>query len=364
MTLSRKAAKTRRRITGLRSKTTKARTHVDRLRAANADLKKTLAEAQEQQTATAEILGIISGSPTDVQPVFDTIARNFVSLCGGIFGAICTFDGKLVHFAGAYGFSPEQLDTMRAKYPVQVDDRSVLSARAILAKAPVHIQDIMSDPHYDREHAAIGARRRMLAVPMLREGVPLGAIVAAWAEAGAIPRQHENLLKVFAAQAVIAIDNVRLLNELRESLQQQTATADVLKVISRSTFDLQSVLDTLVESAARLCEADQAVIARQQGTNYHLVATHGFPSGFKEYIETLPVERGWGSLTGRVLLEGKPVHIIDVLADPEYAMDGAQKRAAFARCSVCRSCERASLLACSTWYAQACGRLPTSRSSW
>ena len=205
-----------------------------------------LREAREQQTATAEILRIISGSPTDVQPVFDTIVRNFVSLCGSIFGVIYTFDGELVHFAGACGFSPEQLNGLRAKYPVRVDDRSVLSARAIRAKAPVHIQDALSDPEYDREHAARIASRRMLAVPMLREGVPLGAIVANWAEAGATPKQHEDLLKVFAAQAVIAIENVRLLKELHqrtddlsESLQQQTATADVLKVISRSTFDLR-----------------------------------------------------------------------------------------------------------------------------
>jgi BMFP domain-containing protein YqiC len=159
-----------------------------------------LGEALEQQAATAEILRIISSSPTDVQPLFDTITRNFVSLCGSIFGAICTFDGKLVHFASGYGFSPKQLDGMRAKYPVQVDDRSVISARAILTKAPVHIQDIMSDPHYDREHATVGTWRRMLAVPMLREEVPLGAIVAAWTEPGAAPRQHEDLLKNLVAQ--------------------------------------------------------------------------------------------------------------------------------------------------------------------
>jgi GAF domain-containing protein len=155
--------------------------------------------------------------------VFDTIVRNFASLCGSTFGAIYTFDGELVHFASAHGFSPEQLD--RAKYPVCVDDRSVLSARAILARAPVQIQDVLSDPHYDRHHAAVGTSRRLLAVPMLREGVPIGAIVAAWAEPGVTPKQHEGLLKVFAAQAVIAIENTRLLNELRESLQQQTATA-------------------------------------------------------------------------------------------------------------------------------------------
>jgi len=154
-----------------------------------------LREALERQTATAEILRIISSSPTDVQPVFDTIVRNFASLCGSVFGAIYTFDGELVHFAGAHGFTPEQFNAVRAKYPVPVDDRSVLSPRAILAKAPVHIHDVLSDPHYDREHAAVGAWRRMLAVPMLREGVPLGAIVAAWAEAGATPKQHEDLLK-------------------------------------------------------------------------------------------------------------------------------------------------------------------------
>jgi two-component system NtrC family sensor kinase len=246
-------------------------------------------EALEQQRATAEILGVISSLPADVQPVFDTIVRNFVSLCGGIMGAVYTFDGELVHFAGGYGFSPEQLAGIKAKYPVRSDDSSVISARAILAKAPVHIQDIMCDPDYDHEHASVGAWRRIVAVPMLREGVALGAIVASWAEPGATPKQHEDLLKVFAAQAVIAVENVRLLNELRESLQQQTATADVLKVISRSRFELQPVFDTVLENAVRLCEAERSFIFLFDGKVLRAAASYNTSPELREFIERNPV---------------------------------------------------------------------------
>ena len=288
-----------------------------------------LSELLEQQRATAEILGVISSLPADVQPVFDTIVRNFVSLCGGIMGAVYTFDGELVHFAGGYGFSPEQLVGIKAKYPVRSDDRSVISARAILAKEPVHIQDIMCDPAYDHEHASVGAWRRIVAVPMLREGVALGAIVASWPEPGATPKQHEDLLKVFAAQAVIAIENVRLLNELRESLQRQTATADVLKVISRSTFDLKAVLNTLVELAARLCDADQGNITRQRDGMFYRAEFYGFSPEFMELVEDMPVKLDRGNIHGRVLLESRIVHIPDVLADPDYTFTEAQRLGGF-----------------------------------
>jgi signal transduction histidine kinase len=285
-----------------------------------------LTEALEQQTATAEILRIISSSPTDVQPVFDTIVRNFVSLCGSIFGAIFTFDGELVHFAGAYGFSPEQLNGMRAKYPVRVADRSVLSSRAILAKAPVHIEDIMSDPHYDREHVA-GVWRRQLAVPMLREGVPLGAIVANWAEAGATPKQHEDLLKVFADQAVIAIENVRLFEDVRkrtkelsEALEQQTATSEVLSVISRSPGELEPVFQTMLANATKLCEASYGIMWLCEGDALRAAAIHGaVPAAFEEHWKRgILFHPGPDVPAVRAVKTRQPVQVSDLRATRGY----------------------------------------------
>ena len=328
--MARKGAKSRTRISGLRSKRTKPKTPVDRLRAANADLnnadlKKKLAEALEQQTATAEILGIISSSPTDVQPVFDTIVRNFVSLCGSTFGAIYTFDGELVHFASAYGFSPDQIAGLKSKYPVHVNDRSVLSSRAIVAKTSVHIQDVMVDPYYDRQHAALSDSRRLLAVPMLREGIPLGAIVAAWAEAGATPKQHEDLLKVFAAQAVIAIENTRLLKELRqrtddlsEALEQQTATSEVLSVISSSPGELKPVFETILANAVRICEATFGNLYLRDGEVFRIAAAHNTPPPLLEHRRRVPLQRPTSAF-GRMVRTKQVVHVADLLADPRYA---------------------------------------------
>jgi signal transduction histidine kinase len=283
-----------------------------------------LTESLQQQTATADVLKVISRSTFDLQTVLDTLTASATRLCQADKGAIMRWDGDVYRLASNYGFSREGVP-YALEHPLR-PERGSVTGRVALEGKPIHVPDVLADPEYRAAgYQQVFGYRTLLGVPLLREGTTIGTFQLARDEVNPFTEKQIELVTTFADQTVIAIENARLLNELRQSLQQQTATADVLKVISRSAFDLRTVLQTLVESAARLCDADKASIIRERDGAFYRAEAYGFSREYLDYVQYFPIEPDRGSASGRALLEGRVVHIADATADPEYTLTDVQR---------------------------------------
>jgi signal transduction histidine kinase len=294
-----------------------------------------LTESLQQQTATADVLKTISRSTFDLQTVLDTLTESAARLCDADMAAITRDDGAGFRHVTNYGFPADWVDynkTIR-----MLPGRGSVVGRALEEAKLVQVADVMADPEYTfQEPAKKAGYRTFVGVPLMRQGKPIGVLTMGRKAVAPFSDKQLELVNTFADQAVIAIENTRLFDEvqkrtddLSESLQQQTATADVLKVISRSTFDLQAVLDTLTESAARLCEAEMASITRQDGDAYYYATTYGLPADIAGFLKSTPHREGRGSVIGRTLTGAKAIMVPDVLADSEYAMNEMQEKAGF-----------------------------------
>jgi two-component system NtrC family sensor kinase len=274
-----------------------------------AQLTSALSEALEQQTATGEILCIISSSPTDIQPVFDTIVRSAVRLCDGLYGFVGRFDGEQIHIAAHYNYTPEALRVVQQMYPIR-PSRDQASGRVILSGAVVHIEDVMEDPEYAHKLAQAGGWRGLIGVPLLRERAPVGMIIVMRERPGRFSDTQTELLQTFADQAVIAIENVRLFTELEirnreltESLEQQTATGEVLGAISRSPTDLQPIYHTILANVTRLCDANIAALFLWDGEFLDAAAHQNATPEFGAHLDRGRVRPSRETPTRRAALE-------------------------------------------------------------
>jgi GAF domain-containing protein len=301
-----------------------------------------LTESLEQQTATSEVLKVISRSAFDLQPVFDAMAENAVKLCEAERAFIFRFDGKLLRAVATYNVGPE-LREFADRNPI-APGRHSISARAALERRTVQVADVQADPEFAYAGRDVDLIRTILAVPMLKGDDLVGTITIYRLEVKPFTDKQVALVETFAAQAVIAIENTRLLNELRESLERQTSTADVLRIISSSPGDLQPVFSAMLESAARLCDASFGNIFRWQDDALRLVATYNTPAAFVEARSHLPLRRDQNNPIGEMLAAKTVLHVYDLAADERYinrrdpnvivaVEQGASERSSQCRCS-------------------------------
>ena len=293
----------------------------------NARLLSELRESLQQQTATADVLKVISRSTFDLQPVLDTLTESAARLCDADIAAIIRQKGDAYYWATSYGLPADSSEYIKSNVVIE-PGRATVAGRVLQEGKTVHVPDVLEDSDYaipSLNAQKIAGHRATLGVPLMREGSPIGVVLLMRRSPKPFSDKQIELVETFADQAVIAIENVRLFDEvqtrtrdLSKSLQQQTATADVLKVISRSTFDLQTVLDALIETAAHMCDADQGAITREIDEAFFRAANYGYSSMLTDFIRNTPVQMDRSSIAGRALVEGRIVQIPDVQADAEY----------------------------------------------
>jgi two-component system, NtrC family, sensor kinase len=296
----------------------------------NTRLLNELRESLQQQTATADVLKVISSSPGELTPVFESMLGNAVRICEASFGNLLLYENDAFRHVALYN-APQAWAVEQQRDPIAPRRTAYFLYRVADTKQVTHIADVaLENP--DEPIAKVAGARTLLIVPMLKENDLIGVIAIYRQEVRSFTDKQIELVKNFAAQAVIAIENARLLSELRrrtddlsESLEQQTATSEVLKLISRSTFDLRTVLLTLVESAARLCDADKAIITREKNGVFYRAEAYGFSREFMDHVRDTPIKAERGSGIGRALLEGRVIHIPDVKADADYTFMEHQK---------------------------------------
>jgi two-component system, NtrC family, sensor kinase len=278
------------------------------------------------------VLKLISSSFGDPQPVFASILASAVRICDADNGVISRWDGNALHLVATHNM-PQAFIELREQSPYRPLRHSP-SGRMLATGMLVHIADLAADPAYLEGDAPpvaaveIGGIRTMLAVPLLKDSERMGSLSIGRKEVRPFADEQIEIVQNFATQAIVAIQNAQLLHELRQTLQEQSAAADVLKIISRSAFNLQAVLDTVVELAARLCDADLAAVYANPGY-FRAFATYGFPTSHREVASNVVFEPGRGTIVGRVALEAKPVQVADVLGDPEYTLHEAQQRVGY-----------------------------------
>ncbi|MGZ8260802.1 MAG: GAF domain-containing protein, partial [Caldimonas sp.] len=282
-----------------------------------------LAEALDYQTAISDVLRVISRSPTDVAPVFEAILDCATRLFGSAVAAVYRYDDGLVHLVAARNWPQQALEVARTLYPAP-PTQALLAGRVILSGSALSVDDALVDASYNRAFAQAGHWRRMAGAPMLKDGEPIGAILVAWPEPGPTPQRQVELFQTFADQAVIAIENVRLINETKEALEQQTATAEILRVISSSPSDVQPVFDAITERAMVLCGGTMGAATRFDGELLHMVSYRGTSAQAEVTMRAaFPMRVSRGSSNGRAILARVPVRIADVRLDPEYQLRDA-----------------------------------------